>query len=189
MISLRAGIWLLLVAALAACPACIRRTMSIRSEPPGALVYIDGQEVGRTPIDHVTFYFYGTRDIALAREGHLVERETVHVAPPWYSCFPIEIVTELLPWRVRDHRYFYFDLRPVGPMEKAVLLRHADEFRQIAKTEIQAARAIASYRPKQYVIERARKPSIFWGPFYSPPRGTPLRPTFPGAKLEGEEAP
>ena len=67
---------LFVTGALASCPACVRKTIGIHSDPPGAIVYIDGLEVGRTPVDGIPFHFYGTREIAVLKEGHLCERRT-----------------------------------------------------------------------------------------------------------------
>ena len=42
---------LLSLAVLAASQTgCVRRRMTIRSDPPGALVYVDDQQIGATPI-------------------------------------------------------------------------------------------------------------------------------------------
>ncbi len=170
----RLTVLLLVAAALAACPSCVKKSIGIRSDPPGALVYIDGVEVGRTPVDCVPFEFYGTREFALYKKGYLCERRVIEMDTPWYSCFPIDIVSELiLPWDIRDSRHYYFELRRTEPIEDAALMQHAHETRETAKTRIEAARRLAEYRPRASVVKDAEKKSIFWGPFTSPPRTEP----------------
>jgi hypothetical protein len=50
---------------------CVERTISITSEPEGALVYLNDEEVGRTPVS-VPFTFYGVYDVRLEHEAEWV---------------------------------------------------------------------------------------------------------------------
>lgn len=178
---------LFVTGALASCPACVRKTIGIHSDPPGAIVYIDGLEVGRTPVDGIPFHFYGTREIAVLKEGHLCERRSVGIDTPWYSYFPIDIFSELIiPWEIRDDRYYYFVLQRAEVVEDSALIRHAHQTRRIAKARIDGARRAANYRPRAYIVEGAPKQFILFAPFTSPPRTTPdrLRETGPKKKAE-----
>jgi len=166
---------LCLTAALAACPACVKKCIGVRSDPPGATVYLDGLEVGTTPVDHVPFEFYGTREIAVFKDGYLCERRTVDIDTPWYSCFPFDLVSELLlPYDLRDHRLYYFRLRRTEHVDRETLLRHARQTRDIGRARIEGSRRAAAYRPRAYVVEGRDKPFVLWGPFVSPPRGEPI---------------
>ncbi len=46
---------------------CVERTISISSEPSGALVHLNDEEVGRTPLT-VPFTFYGTYSVRVTHE-------------------------------------------------------------------------------------------------------------------------
>ena len=46
---------------------CVQRMIKITSDPPGALVRLNDEEVGRTPVT-VPFTFYGVYDVRLHRE-------------------------------------------------------------------------------------------------------------------------
>jgi hypothetical protein len=167
---------LLLALALAAAPGCIERSISVRSNPPGAAVYLDGLDIGRTPVEHYPFHFYGDREIALYKDGYLCERRTVEIDTPWYAYFPLDIVTELvLPWTIKDRRPFHFDLRPGRVVEIPALLRHADDTREVARTRIAGAREASDYRPRAYLVKDAEKEFILFVPFSSkvPPRVDP----------------
>lgn len=173
---------ILLAIVLAAGPGCIKRSISVRSDPPGALVYLDGLEVGKTPLDGVRFDFYGTREFTLHKDGYLAERQTVDINTPWYSYFPLDIFTELLnPWRIDDHRDFYFALKRAEHPETATVLRHAHETREIARARIEGARRKSDYKPRTHVVKDAEKPFILWGWLFVPPRGEPV---YMGAKPE-----
>jgi hypothetical protein len=62
---------------VAAC-GCVQRRMTIRSDPPGALVYVDDYEIGNTPVS-TDFVYYGTRKIRLVKDGY----ETLTVRQPF----------------------------------------------------------------------------------------------------------
>ena len=82
--------------------SCVERIIQIRSDPSGADVYLNGDEVGKTPLDH-PFSFYGTVEVALRADGHLYHRELKTLSPPWYEVMPLDLFAELfLPWKVRD---------------------------------------------------------------------------------------
>ena len=95
---------LLAVAALVPSWGCVQRRMTIRSSPPGALVYVDDYQIGTTPVS-TDFIYYGTRKIRLVKDGYetLTVRQPFPI--PWYEIFPLDFVTEnLWPWEIRDER-------------------------------------------------------------------------------------
>ena len=47
---------------------CMHRRMTIRSNPPGARVLLEGEEKGFTPYS-MDFTYYGTREITLVKPG------------------------------------------------------------------------------------------------------------------------
>ena len=72
---------------LVACTGgCVERQMTIRSDPPGALVYVDGYEIGITPVI-TPFTYYGQRKIRLVKDGYETLTVIQPVPPPWYE-FP-----------------------------------------------------------------------------------------------------
>jgi len=181
----RITLTILLAVVLAAGTGCIKRTISVRSDPPGALVYLDGLEVGKTPLNGVRFHFYGTREFALYKNGYLVERRTVEIDTPWHSYFPLDIFTELLtPWRIDDHRDFYFAMKRTEHPERETVLRHAHETREIARARIESARRESDYKPRAHVVKGAEKPFFLWGWLFTPPRGEPV---YMGAEPEPKE--
>ncbi len=120
---------LLSVSIVAAC-GCVQRRMTIRSDPPGALVYIDDHEIGMTPIS-TPFTYYGKRKIRLVKDRYQTLTVTQNVPPPWYQVFPLDFICEnLIPGEIRDHRTFDYQLAPqmVTPPEQ--LLDRAEALRR-----------------------------------------------------------
>jgi hypothetical protein len=84
------------LAAAAAMPGCLKRTIAITSDPDGALVWLNGVEVGRTPLE-VDFTFYGTYDVSLRKEGYEPVMTTRVASPPLFEIPPIDALAEAIP--------------------------------------------------------------------------------------------
>ncbi len=108
----------LLALALAWCPGCVERLLEIRSDPPGAEVYINGERAGVTPLDH-RFDFYGTFDITLRSKEHRSCRNLETVRPPWYEIPPLDFFAEnLVPFVIRDRNEFHYTLEPIAEIQE-----------------------------------------------------------------------
>ena len=98
--------------AILALTGCVDRIISIRSDPPGAQAWLDGEPVGRTPVD-VPYVWYGTRELMLTKEGCGSERRMVTFSAPWWQIFPFDFVTDvLLPVTLTDRTTVNFVLQP-----------------------------------------------------------------------------
>ncbi len=115
-------------AAIALCAGCVQRELEIHSNPEGALISLNDQEVGRTPAT-VPFTFYGTYDVILRKEGYETLKTKKFVLAPWWQWVPFDLPAELFP--LTDHQRIGFELHPttqhaVSPEElmfRAVQLR------------------------------------------------------------------
>ncbi|MGE3316608.1 MAG: PEGA domain-containing protein [Planctomycetaceae bacterium] len=91
---------------------CVFRRMTIRSDPPGALVMVDGEEVGYTPCS-VPFVYYGTREITLVKPGYQTLKTMQKLQTPWYQYFPLEFATDnFSPQKITDRHNFLYQLQP-----------------------------------------------------------------------------
>jgi hypothetical protein len=121
--------------------------MLLRSEPPGAIAWVDDERIGVTPCE-TPFSHYGTRRVVLEyrREEFLKAngggappgfeagfRRVNADAPlsvPWYQWPGIDILVEIvLPVAVTDVQEFVYTLEPTeplptGPGERERLDRH-----------------------------------------------------------------
>jgi hypothetical protein len=127
--------WILVVIALAvAQTGCVRRRMTIRSNPPGALVYVDDYEIGTTPVSH-NFTYYGTRKIRLVKDGYETLTVMQPIPPPWYQIVPIDFVVEnLVPGEFSDRRVLSYNLVPQVVVPTDQLLGRAEELRGRARS-------------------------------------------------------
>lgn len=126
---MRRAVLVAAVVATLAAPGCVQRRMSIRSNPPGALVYVDDYQLGATPVSH-DFVYYGTRKIRLVKDGY----ETLTVRQPfplpWYQYFPLDFVTEnLIPWEIRDERVVDLAMVPAASIPPESIVARAEQAR------------------------------------------------------------
>ncbi|GAB5441866.1 MAG: PEGA domain-containing protein [Fuerstiella sp.] len=91
---------------------CVHRRLTINSNPAGALVRIDGEDVGYTPTS-VDYTWYGTREVQLLKDGYETQTHMIDVSPPWYQRFPLDFISDnFLGTHVRDHRRFDLQMQP-----------------------------------------------------------------------------
>jgi hypothetical protein len=104
----------------------------VRSNPAGAVVYVDNREIGTTPCA-VNFTYYGTREIRLVKDGFETLKDRVHIRPPWYELPPLDFVSEnLVPWEINDQRHISYQLEPQLVVPNEELLRRGDDLRRAA---------------------------------------------------------
>ena len=97
---------------LLALSGCVERTLTVNTSPPGALVYLNDQEFGRTPVDH-RFLWYGTYEVEVRKEGYQTLKTEAPVIAPWWQWVPFDLVAELFPARLQDHHTVSFALAPL----------------------------------------------------------------------------
>ncbi|MEZ6062270.1 MAG: PEGA domain-containing protein [Planctomycetaceae bacterium] len=91
---------------------CVHRRVTIHSDPPGALVKVDGRDIGYTPAS-VDFTYYGTREVQLLKDGFETQTQLVDINAPWYQKFPLDFFSDnFLGTHVRDHRRIQIQMRP-----------------------------------------------------------------------------
>src|SRR5687768_697914 len=88
--------WITLVALTMIVAGCKQpeRTLVIESEPAGALVYLNGEEVGRTPVKY-DFIWYGDYDVTLRKEGYETLKTHRKLKEPLFFLIPFDLMTEM----------------------------------------------------------------------------------------------
>lgn len=75
---------------------CAERRLAISSEPPGATVWVNDVEVGRTPVE-VNFTHFGVYDVRLRLDGYEPIVTSAEAEAPWYEFVGADLVTEAVP--------------------------------------------------------------------------------------------
>jgi hypothetical protein len=124
-----AGYWLLATPVFLLA-GCVEQTMTIESDPPNALVYLNDQEVGRTPLTR-DFTWYGDYEVHVRLEGYETLKTHQKVTAPAWNWAPIDLISTFLPFTFKDHRNFAYSLKPLDPArnETGGLISRAEDLR------------------------------------------------------------
>ncbi len=115
--------WVLLAALLSV--GCIRRELTILSEPPGAQLVINGQGAGVTPAK-LSFRHHGTYRVELRKTGYEPIVDALKLSPHLYERMPFDLVAGALwPGTIRDLRKVHYRLRKLPPFDRKKLLSRA----------------------------------------------------------------
>lgn len=122
-----------LAAAILCAAGCIERTVTINTEPEGARIFLNDQEVGQSPVK-VPFTWYGDYDVIVRMKGYETVKANHRLHAPWYQWPGIDVFAEcLVPFTIRDDRVLEtYVLRPVEAPPKEALLNDAAEMREQA---------------------------------------------------------
>jgi len=124
---------LLATAALAGCYGQVQRTITIDSEPPGALCWLNDNEIGRTPVT-VPFTWYGTYGVRLEHPGYQALLTEAKVRAPVSQWIPLDLAFEtVVPGVHYDTHEFHFAMREARPVDPEALRQRAESLRKDAK--------------------------------------------------------
>ena len=134
--------WLAVFAVAVACGGCVERTMTVHSQPEGALVYMQDQEIGRTPFTR-NFIWYGVYDVQVRKEGYQTLKTGTPVFAPFWQWVPFDLMTEMLPLRLQDAHRLDYTLKPlpertVDPdllTHRGLMMRNRLESSQVPQTQ------------------------------------------------------
>jgi hypothetical protein len=182
---LRRTIAILLAVMTAALLGCVERRLTVNSNPPGARVYLNGEEKGITP---VTFRFdwYGQQEFLLRKDGYRVLREVRDVNEPLYEKPVINVFADLGPLPITDHKTVNFNLEPITEVKPNELLDRANglKFRMEKKPIPARTKAFTSPKPET-PVRPPIEPETTETPSTEPPPEIPIPDeTSPGVETK-----
>ncbi len=123
--------WALLALMLCASQSgCVQRRLMVRTNPPGALLYVDDYPIGTTPCA-VNFTYYGTRKIQLVKDGFETLTVMQPIPTPWYEYTPLDFFSEnCVPGQIHDQRTLDYQLRPQVLVPTEQLLARGETLRR-----------------------------------------------------------
>jgi len=136
----RFGLWqrgLLGLLLLIGATGCVERRMVIIPDPSGAIVYDEkDQPIGAGPVDK-PFTYYGKYRFRIAKDGYETLVIDQRVRAPWYEFPGLDFFSEnLIPWTIRDVRYYYPVMKRINPLDRPPeqLLLEAQQLQAYGKT-------------------------------------------------------
>jgi len=122
---------LLLVAAVFAAllAGCVERQLTIVTEPPGAMVALNDEQVGVSPVT-VSFNWYGDYWVRLSKDEYQTLDTHRELKGPWYDHFPFDFIVQIAdPTRVVDSYEWTFELEPKQYPTRDALIDQAQALR------------------------------------------------------------
>lgn len=120
-----------LVTALLA--GCVERKLTLNTEPQGAIISLNDQQVGTSPVT-VSFNWYGNYQVRITKDGYETLDTSRKLKAPLHDYPPFDLAAELLyPGRIVDSYEWTFDLSPKHYPTRDELIEKADALRSQLK--------------------------------------------------------
>ncbi len=127
--SLLARLFLCLVAGLTA-GGCVERKLTINTEPQGASVILNDEDIGESPTT-VNFDWYGDYNVRISKEGYETLKTHRELKGPWYDGFPFDFFAQIVnPNRVVDSYEWTFELSPKRQISREELIQNAQDAKE-----------------------------------------------------------
>jgi len=108
---------------------CVERKLTINTAPQGAMVVLNDEEIGITPVT-VSFEWYGDYNVRLSKEGYETLKTHRELKAPWYDGFPFDLFAHTLnPDRIVDEYEWTFELEPKKEISREELIRNAEKLK------------------------------------------------------------
>jgi len=109
---------------------CVERRLTINTVPQGALVELNDEEIGVSPVT-VEFNWYGVYNVAIRKEGFETLKTHRELKGPWYDKFPFDFFAQLVsPKRIVDAYEWTFELAEKQQISREELIRDAQELKK-----------------------------------------------------------
>jgi len=108
---------------------CVERRLTINTKPQGALVVLNDEEIGESPVT-VPFNWYGDYDVRISKEGFQTLKTHRPLKGPWYDKFPFDFFALLNPKRTVDSYEWTFELPPLQQPTREELIQKAEELKK-----------------------------------------------------------
>jgi hypothetical protein len=116
------------VAASLLLSGCVERNLTINTRPEGALVILNDEEIGVSPVT-VAFEWYGDYNVAIRKQGFETLKTHRRLQGPWYDGFLFDLFAQMLPHRIVDSYEWEFDLEEKTQISRDQLIQNAEQLR------------------------------------------------------------
>ena len=109
---------------------CVERKLTINTRPQGALVVLNDEEIGQSPVT-VPFEWYGDYCVRISKEGYETLNTHRRLKGPWYDRFPFDFFAQLIiPNRIVDSYEWTFELEEKQQISREELIKNAKELKK-----------------------------------------------------------
>jgi hypothetical protein len=119
-----------LCAATAGLSGCVERTLTINTHPQGAMVTLNDQQIGTSPVT-VPFNWYGDYWVHISKDGYETLNTHRKLNAPLYDHLPLDFFVQILyPGHIVNAYEWSFDLAPKEYPTRDQLIEHARSLRE-----------------------------------------------------------
>jgi hypothetical protein len=109
---------------------CVERELTINTKPQGALVMLNDEEIGNSPVT-VPFNWYGDYRVRISKSGFETLNTHRKLKGPWYDKFPFDFFAQIVyPKRIVDSYEWTFELSPKKQISREELIEKAREMQK-----------------------------------------------------------
>jgi len=111
---------------------CVERKITISTEPSGALVALNDEEIGTSPVT-VGFEWYGDYSVRISKDGYQTLKTHQNLPRPIYDRAPFDLLADMFTSKIDEYKW-NFKLEPLQPVEKEELIKSAVSLQKEALT-------------------------------------------------------
>ena len=121
------------LAAVCFCAGCVERKLTIVTEPPDALVALNDEEIGTSPVT-VGFEWNGDFAVQISKDGYKTLKTHQNLKRPLKDRFPVDLFADMFTTKI-DAYTWNFKLEPSVPVQKEDLIKSATALQKEALAE------------------------------------------------------
>lgn len=115
---------------------CVERKLTIVTEPSAAVVWLNDEEIGVTPVT-VNFNWYGDYTVRIEKPGYEILNTHRLLERPAHDRFPLDFFAQVVwPGTIEDTHAWAFDLEPYRQASAEELIEQAHQMRDQANNEL-----------------------------------------------------
>ncbi len=108
---------------------CVERQLTINTEPQGAMVVLNDQQIGESPVT-VPFNWYGDYWVRVSKDGYETLNTHRELEAPLHDYLPFDFFAQILyPGHIVDTYEWTFELEPQTYPTPEELIEHARSLR------------------------------------------------------------
>lgn len=110
--------------------SCVERRLTIVTEPQEAVVWLNDEEVGTSPVT-VNFNWYGDYNVRVEKPGYQILNTHRLLERPMHDRFPFDFFAEVMwPGRIEDSYTWTFTLDPYQQKSSEELIESAVQLKE-----------------------------------------------------------
>jgi len=107
---------------------CIERELTIDTVPTGAVVTLNDEEIGQSPVS-TNFQWYGDYNVRISKAGYETLVTHRKLKKPIHDYFPIDFFVAVWPGKIKSKHQWSFELQPYSAPSRKELLDAAESLK------------------------------------------------------------